>query len=85
MNKEKLKQVFREVINEYNSVNNCPDFEISMDQAKQILGVTYPTVRKYLREGILKDLTENGRSKFSFFDVLKLKNENIKYRRGFDI
>jgi len=77
-----LKNMLAEMVNECNVVSGLPDFEVSLGQTEILLGVTNPTIKKYMNEGLLTNVsTDARRAKFSFYQVVALRRENVKYQR----
>lgn len=79
---DELRQLISEACQELNIMADVPDFEVSISQAEKILGVTYPTIKSYMEEGYLANVSKDGRrAKFNFYNVLELRKTNIRYKR----
>lgn len=79
---DELRQMISETYQELNIMADVPDFEVSISQAEKILGVTYPTIKSYIEEGYLVNVSTDGRrAKFNFYNVLELRKINIRYKR----
>jgi len=79
---DEFRQLLNELIIESKESFEIPDFEISILQTQKILGVTYPTIKSYMEEGYLVNISKDGRrAKFNFYNVLELRKTNIRYKR----
>lgn len=79
---DELRQLISEACHQSNIMADVPDFEVSISQAEKILGVTYPTIKSYIEEGYLVNVSTDGRrAKFNFYNVLELRKINIRYKR----
>lgn len=77
-----LRTLLDDLIFQCNVLADLPDFEISLNQAEILLGVSNPTLKKYMTEGLLTNVSnDHRRAKFSFYQVVTLRRENIKYKR----
>jgi len=79
---EELRQLITETYQELNIMADVPDFDVSISQAERILGVTFPTIKSYMEEGYLVNVSTDGRrAKFSFYNVLEIRKKDIRYKR----
>ena len=77
-----LKNMFADIVNQCNILFDLPDFDVSLNQAEILLGVSNPTLKKYMNEGLLTNVSnDNRRFKFGFYQVVALRRENVKYKR----
>lgn len=77
-----LKNMLADLLNQSNILLDIPDFEIGINQAEILLGVSSPTIKKYMDEGLLNNVsTDARRAKFRFHEVVNLRRDNVKYQR----
>lgn len=77
-----LKNMFADLVNQCNILNDLPDFEISLNQAEILLSVSNPTLKTYMNEGLLTNVSNDSRrAKFSFYQVVNLRRDSVRYQR----